>query len=96
MTTAKLFQKLSMLLEDTDSADEKHIKKLRKVLQKLKKKQKALHETLETAEGEQERRKIKQDIEVLKLQRKKGVRVYKALKAGDVEGDGEREEEGSA
>jgi hypothetical protein len=91
MNTAKLFQKLSMLLEDTESADEKHIKKLRKVLQKLKKKQKALQESLENAEGEQGRRKIKHDIEVLKLQRKKGVRVYKALKAGQAEGEVESE-----
>ena len=80
MTNAKLFKKLSALLENSKDADKKHIKKLRKVLQKLKKSQKALYAGLDEIEDEHERRKIKQDIEVLKLQRKKGVKVYKELK----------------
>jgi phage shock protein A len=80
MTNEKLFEKLSALLESEVDADKKHIKKLRKVLQKLKKKQKELHAKLEQIDEEHERRKIKQDIEVLKLQRKKGVKVYKELK----------------
>ena len=80
MTNAKLFEKLSALLEIRQDADKKHIKKLRKVLQKLKKRQKELSASLEAIEGEHERRKIKQDIEVLTLQREKGVVVYKKLK----------------
>ena len=80
MTNDKLFKKLGTLLETEDDADKKHIKKLRKVLQKLKKSQKALHASLDQVDDEHERRKIKQDIEVLKLQRKKGVKVYKKLK----------------
>jgi hypothetical protein len=80
MTNDKLFEKLGALLEIEDDADKKHIKKLRKVLQQLKKSQKALHASLDQVDDEHERRKIKQDIEVLKLQRKKGVKVYKELK----------------
>ena len=80
MTNDKLFEKLGALLEIEDDADKKHIKKLRKVLQKLKKSQKELGASLDLIDDEHERRKIKQDIEVLKLQRKKGVRVYKELK----------------
>ena len=80
MTDDKLFEKLGALLEIKHDADEKHIKKLRKVLQKLKKNQKELQAGLEQIDDKHERRKIKQDIEVLKLQRKKGVRVYKELK----------------
>ncbi|RLA47095.1 MAG: hypothetical protein DRR04_04805 [Gammaproteobacteria bacterium] len=80
MTNDKLFEKLSALLEVEDDTDKKHIKKLRKVLQKLKKRQKELHASLDQIEDEHERRKIKQNIEVLKLQRKKGVGVYKELK----------------
>ena len=80
MTDDKLFEKLGALLEVKNDADEKHIKKLRKVLQKLKKNQKELQAGLEQIDDKHERRKIKQDIEVLKLQRKKGVRVYKELK----------------
>ena len=36
--------------------------------------------SLEGVEGKHERRKIEQEIEVLKLQRNKGVKVYKGLK----------------
>jgi len=80
MTNEKLLGKLSGLLESSKGADAKHIKKLRKVLRKLKKRQKELGAKLEQVEGEHERRKITQEIEVLKLQRKKGVVVYKSLK----------------
>ena len=85
MTNAKLFEKLSTLLETREDADKKHIKKLRKVLQKLKKRQKDLSARLEGIEGEHERRKIKQEIEVLTLQREKGVVVYKDLKRAQAE-----------
>jgi translation elongation factor EF-1alpha len=80
MTNDKLFEKLGALLETRGDADKKHIKKLRKVLQKLKKSQKELYVSLDEIDDEHERRKIKQDIEVLKLQRQKGVKVYKELK----------------
>ena len=80
MTNEKLFEKLGILLATKDDADQKHIKKLRKVLQKLKKSQKVLMASLDDIEGEHERRKITREIEVLKLQRKKGVKVYKELK----------------
>lgn len=80
MTNAKLFEKLGSLLENSEEADRKHIKKLRKVLRQLKKNQKALEAGLVNIEGIHERRKIVQDIEVLQLQRKKGVKVYKSLK----------------
>ena len=83
MTTEKLFEKLGTLLETREDADSKHIKKLRKVLRKLKKNQKELRASLEQVEGEHERRKIQRDIEVIKLQRKKGVKVYKELKHAD-------------
>ena len=85
MTNDKLFEKLGALLEAENDANRKHIKKLRKVLQKLKKSQKALLASLDQVDDEHERRKIKQDIEVLKLQRKKGVKVYKELKQTDAQ-----------
>ena len=80
MTNEKLLRKLGGLLETNEDSDTKHIKKLRKVLHKLKKRQKELGTKLEQAKGEHERRKISQEIEVLKLQRKKGVVAYKSLK----------------
>ena len=85
MTNAKLFEKLGALLESSEDADKKHIKKLRKILQKLKKKQKHLEASLKDTEGDHERRRLYNDIEVLELQRKKGAKVYKALKRAQSE-----------
>jgi hypothetical protein len=85
MTNEKLYEKLGTLLETRESADKKHIKKLRKVLRKLKKNQKELHASLADVKGEHERRKIEQEIEVLTLQRKKGVEVYKELKKAEAQ-----------
>ncbi len=81
MKSKKLLEKLNKLSGLGDDADKKEIKKLRKVLHALKDKQEHLKEKLETAEGEHERRKIQQQLEVIKRQREKGVDVYKNLKA---------------
>jgi predicted nucleic acid-binding Zn-ribbon protein len=80
MTTTELLKKLHKLTENVERADKKQIKQLRKTLRKLKSKQSKLKEKLEDTTGEHEARKIKQEIEVLKLQRTKGVRIYKELK----------------
>ena len=80
MTNAKLFEKLGKLLDKSEDADKQHVKKLRKVLRQLKKNQKALELSLQDIDAKNERRKIAQDIEVLELQRKKGIEVYKSLK----------------
>ena len=80
MTNAKLFEKLRSLLERTNDADQRHIKKIRKVLHKLKSRQRKLETSLEQIESEHERKKIKQEIQVIQLQRQKGVEVYKQLK----------------
>jgi len=85
MTTAKLFERLNRLIESRTEADKKHIKKLQEVLKKLKKKKKLLKTELEITESESQRRKIKQDIEVIDLQRSKGVAVYKELKRARAE-----------
>jgi predicted nucleic acid-binding Zn-ribbon protein len=80
MTTSELLKKLHKLTENVERADKKQIKQLRKTLRKLKSKQSELKAKLEDTTGEHEARKIKQEIEVLKLQRTKGVRIYKELK----------------
>ena len=80
MGASKLLDKLNKLMGLDDKASKKEIKKLRKVLGDLKKKQVKLTEKLENAEGEHERLKLKQKIEVIKLQRQKGVELYQSLK----------------
>ena len=52
------------------------------MLHKLKSKQHKLKEELEEATAERDQRKLSQEIEVLKLQREKGVVAYKSLKKG--------------
>ena len=80
MTNSKLLEKLRNLTKNASNVDEEHIKKLRKVLHKLKKRQQKLADERQEAENEHDRQKIDQEIEVLTLQRKKGVEVYKQLK----------------
>lgn len=80
MTNTKLLEKLRNLTNSTDSVDLEHIKKLRKVLRKLKKRQHKLADERQAAENDHDRQKIDQEIEVLQLQRKKGVAIYKQLK----------------
>ena len=55
------------------------------VAKKLKKKKSLLKAELEITESESRKRKIKQDIEVIDLQRSKGVAVYKELKRAKAE-----------
>lgn len=80
MTNTKLFDKLRSLMAKTERADKKHIKKLRKVLHKLKDRQRELQEKLEKSESPQEQAKIQQEIDIIKLQRGKGAEVYQRVK----------------
>jgi len=81
MTSAKLFDKLRSLLEKTEHADKKHIKQLRKVLHKLKDRQKELEHSLEETRDPEKRAKIRKEIDVIRLQRGKGADVYQGIKA---------------
>lgn len=80
MTTSELLKRLHKLTKDAGDANKKKIKKLRKLLRKLKDKQKTLSDSLKEVKAEKERRKILQEIEILKLQRRKGIVIYKQLK----------------
>ena len=80
MTNSKLLDKLKALTKNADNADKEHIKKLHKVLKKLKKQQHKLADSLKEVDSDSGRQKIEQEINVLQLQRQKGVEVYKQLK----------------
>ena len=83
MTKAKLLKKLQSLLDQADDAKKKDIKKLHKVVKELKNKQKDLEHRLEGTADDKERSRIRKDIEVIKLQRRKGAAVYRQLKGKD-------------
>jgi len=80
MKNGKLVEKLRNLTNNANNVDKEHIKKLRNVLRKLKKRQHKLAAKRQEAENDHDRQKIDQEIEVLQLQRTKGVEVYKRLK----------------
>ena len=80
MTNTKLLEKLRNLTSRTDNVDKEHIKALHKVLRKLKKRQQKLVEERLQVETDHDRQKIDQEIEVLQVQRRKGIEVYKQLK----------------
>ena len=80
MTNSKLLDKLKALTKNAENADKEHIKKLHKVLKKLKKRQHQLADGLKDIDNDHDREKFEQEINVLRLQRQKGVEVYKQLK----------------
>ncbi len=81
MNNSKLFARLRSLMETADSADKKQIKKLRKVLHKLKDRQKELEQQLDADANCASLDRIRQEIDVIKLQRSKGNAVYQKIKA---------------
>lgn len=81
MKIKKHLDKLGRLLGQDDDVDRERVKKLRKVLKALKSDQEKLQIKLAEAEDEHERRKLSQKLEVIRLQREKGVDVYRSLKA---------------
>lgn len=80
MKSKKLLEKLNALLGLGADADKEQVKKLRKVLKTLKDKQTTLQTKLDSTQGDHERRKLQQKIDVIQRQREKGVEVYKTMK----------------
>lgn len=80
MKVSKLIEKLNRLILPQPELQKHQVKKLRQVLSALKDKEEHFLLKLECTEDEEERRKILQKIEVIRLQRSKGVQIYKSLK----------------
>ena len=87
MNKRKLLQKLQNLMDRSSDARDKDLKKLHKVVKELKHKQKSLKYRLEETSDPLERARLQKDIEVIELQRRKGVAVYRQLKGKDSKGD---------
>ena len=77
MKVRKLLDKLNKYTGLGENADKKQVRKLRNVLRALKE----LQLKLEAAQGTHERRKLEQQLEVIRRQRQKGQEVYKSIKA---------------
>ena len=79
MKTTKLIDKFQRLV--SKAPEETPSRKLCKTIKALKNKQKDLEDRLKRTEGKHARQRLKQKIDVLKAQRRKGAELYKSLKA---------------
>lgn len=79
MTTSGLIEKLRayLVLERRQQKDNRD--KIRALLKKLKKRQSALKEKLKKDPDAKTRKRIKRDLKVLRTQRRKGVKLYRAI-----------------
>lgn len=78
MKTMKLVAKLQQLLQRPP--EETKLKTLRKTVKALKKKQEDLEAKLKHTRDKHARERLKQKIDVLQAQRRKGAEVYRRLK----------------
>jgi hypothetical protein len=83
MTRKKLLKQLQSLLGKSRDAKKKDIEKLHHVIKELKHKQKHLEDRLDKTKDEEDRHKILQNIEVIKLQREKGSALLEELRSRD-------------
>ena len=83
MKTTKLLDKLEHLIEKPEDLDRKRLKKLRKIIDELKTKQKKLEQDLKESADQEESHRLERSISVLKSQRKKGHALYKSMKKRD-------------
>ena len=79
MKTTKLIEKFQKLIGN--KPEETPAKKLCKTIKALKYKQKDLEGRLKRTEGKHARQRLRQKIDVLRAQRRKGIDLYKSLKA---------------
>jgi hypothetical protein len=80
MTTSKLLDRIKGMLKASPKKTKRS--ELCATIKKLKKKQKELEAKLDEASSKQDRRRLKQKIDVLRAQRQKGNKLYRKLKDG--------------
>ncbi|MCB1789104.1 MAG: hypothetical protein KDJ27_05995 [Gammaproteobacteria bacterium] len=79
MKTEKLIHRIQKLLQR--APEETKLKKLHKTIKALRNKQKDLEQKLKRTQGKHARQRLQQKIDVLYVQRRKGIEVYRQLKA---------------
>ena len=78
--TKKLLRKLNRILSAEQKVQSEKYSSLKKVLKSLRTEKKRLASELETTTDEQEREAIATRLEVISVQRKKGLELLKELK----------------
>ncbi len=82
MNANKLLKTVSRFLSANKKKQNEHTKCFKEVLHKLKKKERQLKNELEHEKNEKTRKRIKKDLEVVYVQRRKGIQALKKLKNG--------------
>ncbi len=77
MKTPKLLKQIKQYLDSDIKTQLKQEKDILKVIHKLKKKQVSYKEKLSSTEQKEKRKKLIRDIEIIKAQRKKGLKALK-------------------
>jgi hypothetical protein len=80
MKSRELLKKLQSLLNADQREQLERRDALKKLLKKLRKRRDALKKDLENAESRSERKRIRKELEILKVQRRKGVTLLRELK----------------
>lgn len=80
MNVSKLIDKLKDILSEERKAQLAKYSSLKKVLKSLKHEKNRLKDELENTRDEAYRRELESQLEIIKAQRKKGLKVLKKLK----------------
>ena len=80
MKTVRLLKKVEEILNAKKSKQREEKKYLKEVLGKLKKRKHKLEEKLKTVDKASEQDRIRKDLAIIRLQRKKGLKTLKNLK----------------
>lgn len=80
MPTSDLIARLRGYLDLDRQKQESKKDQIRKLLKKLKKRQDSLEEELKKASNAKTRKRLKRDLKVLYVQRKKGVKLHRAIR----------------
>ena len=80
MKTPKLLKKVNEYLDSDKKRQAEQKDSIKKVLKKLKKKQNHLKEKLKNEKDEKVAKSLKKELNIIFVQRKKGLKVLKSMK----------------
>lgn len=80
MKTSKLLRKTESILNAKKSKQRKQVDSLKELLAGLKKKKRKLGAKMEETKSAHERERIRKELAVIRAQRRKGLKILKAVK----------------
>lgn len=83
MKTPKLLRKIQEFIDSDIKQQREHMKSVKEILKKLKKKQTSYKEKLALEKDVETRKQLQKELDIIFVQRKKGLKVYKELKEND-------------